>query len=455
MIRSKFAITRLIVLPYGILLILYLLVVGGGGAWLYHQVHKIETQLIVDEVMTAIEPLAKKLYPVDALDAAIRRKPWLIDDIKTLFANIPSLRAVSFRGLDTGIQIDKKENSLVSSHALSPLPADARRASNFAPATQRLHSESDALFLIRFDLTDEPAALVRLDFGFDREMMLERINKSVTSIRQAILGFIIAGTFSILLALGITLVAMRFTRKLEAYFQEIYQRASKAELAASLVHELRNPLMALRTNAKALLLSPSLTQEITEEMDRDIVALNEKLSNFLKLTRRHDEERFEMTDICTLIRDAVRLTEPTLTQHGLKVTVDVPSNLPKVPLQKSAMRDALFNVIMNAIQSGQREGAICISAAVQNNKMRIVVEDQGTGIAEQDLPKLFNAFFTTRVDGYGLGLAIVRRIISAHQGTVRAEKRAQGGASIIFTLPLQQQKEAPNWWHRLNKNSQT
>lgn len=455
MIRSKFAITRLIVLPYGILLMLYLLVVGGGGAWLYQQVHKIETQLLVDEVTAAIEPLAEKLHPVDALDSAQRQEPWLFDDIEALFASITMLRTISVRGLDTGIQIDKKDNGNVSSHTLSPLPADARRANNFAPATQRLYSESDALFHIRFDLTNEPAALVRLDFGFDREMMHARINKSVTSIRRAILGFIIAGTISILLALGITIVAMRFTRKLEAYFQEIYQRASKAEIAASLVHDLRNPLMSLRTNAKALLLSPSHTHEITEEMDRDIVALNDKLSSFLKLTQNHDEERFELTDLSALIDDAVRLAKPTLTQHGLKVEIDVSPNLPKVPLQKSAMRDALFNVIINAIQSGQREGAIRISAGTQNSKVCIAVEDHGPGIAEQDLPKLFNAFFTTRVDGFGLGLAIVRRIILAHQGNVRAEKRPQGGARILFTLPLRQQKEAPQWWHRLKKNSQT
>jgi signal transduction histidine kinase len=455
MIRSNFAITRLILLPYGMLLMLYLLVVGGGGAWLHHRVHTVETQMLVDEVMTAIEPLAEKLRPVDAVDFARRREPWLISDIQALFARIPTLRTVSVRGLDAGFQIDGEGNGTVSSRATSPLPVDTRRENHFSSAAQRLHTESDALFLIRFDLTNEPASLVRLDFGFDRELMLARINEGVANIRQAILGFIIVGALSILLALGITVVAMRITRNLEAYFQEIYQHASKAELAASLVHDLRNPLMSLRTNVKALLVSPSQTHEITEEMDRDIIALNNKLTAFLKLTRHHEEERFELTDLRELIHDAVRLAEPALTQHGLGVEVDVPPDLPKVSLQKTAMRDALFNVIMNAIQSGQREGTIRIAAWVQDDTLSIVLEDQGHGIAEQDLPQIFNPFFTTREEGNGLGLAIVRRITLTHQGMVHAENRPQGGTRIVFTLPLQQQKKAPHWWNKLNKHSQT
>lgn len=455
MIRSNFAITRLIVLPYGSLLSLYLLVVGGGGVWLYNRVQALETQLIVNEVITTIEPLAKKLRPLDAIDFAKRREPWLINDIQALFTRIPTLRTVSVRGLDAGFQINIKDDGSVASHTTSPLSVDAKRADNFSLATKRLLTESDVLFLIRFDLTSEPAPLVQLDFGFDRELILARINKGVADIRQAILGFIIAGTLSILIALGITVVAMRITRRLEAYFQEIYQRASKAEVAASLVHDLRNPLMALRTNVKALLVSPNQTREITEEMDRDIVTLNNKLTDFLKLTRRHDEERFEPTDLRILIQDVVRLVEPTLTQHGLGMQIDIPSDLPKLPLQKTAMRDALFNVIMNAIQSGQREGTIHIAAWVQDGTLIIVIEDQGHGIAERDMPHLFDAFFTTRAEGNGLGLAIVQRIILAHQGKVRAENRPQGGAKIVFTLPLHQQKEVPNWWKKLSKHYQT
>jgi signal transduction histidine kinase len=242
---------------------------------------------------------------------------------------------------------------------------------------------------------------------------------------------------------------MRTTRNVEGHFQEVYQRASLTEMAAELVHDLRNPLMALRTNVKALLVSPEHTREIVDELDRDIVALSDKLSAFLSLTRPHDDA-FAPVDVGELIQDAVRLAEPVLSRKRLSVDTDLPPDLPKTPLQKTAMRDALLNVIINAGQSGQTEGAIRIGARVRNAVLEIAVEDQGLGIPEAHLPHLFDAYYTTRADGHGLGLAIVQRIVAAHHGKVEAGNRAQGGARIVLSLPLQQ-KEVPRWWKTLKK----
>ena len=88
------------------------------------------------------------------------------------------------------------------------------------------------------------------------------------------------------------------------------------------------------------------------------------------------------------------------------------------------MRDALLNVITNAGQSGQQDGAVRVAAHMQDDVMQILVEDEGKGIPNKDLPSLFDPFFTTRDDGNGLGLAIVQRIVSLHQGRVKAENRS-------------------------------
>lgn len=451
MIRSNFAITRLIVLPYGALLALHLVVVGGGGAWLYLEVRGVETRLRINEIMTAVQPLADKLGLVDALGLMQRNEPWLISEIERLFAMIPSLRTVSIRGPDAGFQIKGGVAEPLAPRATSPLPAGARRTSTFAPAAQRLHAASDPLFLIRFDLTDETVPLVRLDLGFDRAVLVERIDEGVLRIKQAVVGFGVAGAVSIVLALIISVVAMCTTRKVEGHFQDIYQRAAMTEMAAALVHDLRNPLSALRSNAKALLVSPEQTREIVAELDRDIVTLNDKLSAFLSLTRPHNE-RFVPVDVRELIGDAARLAEPVLAKHGLRVKTDSPPDLPNLALQKLSMRDALLNVIINAAQSGQNEGVIHVRIRMDDGALEIVVEDQGEGIAENHLPHLFDAFYTTRVDGTGLGLAIVKDVVAAHQGKVRAENRPQGGARIVLTLPWQQ-PETPQWWKNLKKRS--
>jgi len=454
MIRSDFAIARLVALPYGALLALYLLVVGGGGIWLYHQVRTVETRLLIDEVTEAIAPLAAKLVAIDAASAMQRREPWLIEELQTLFAAIPSLRDVSVRDLHAGFRMVTDSNGEIVSQDTSALPADSRRARNDSPpAAQRLHTESDAIFLVRFDLTPAPSPLVRLTFGFDRAMLLARVNESVAIIKRSIIGFVAGGGVSILLAIAITLVAMRVTRKIEVHFQELYQRASMTEMAAALVHDLRNPLAALRANIKALLISPEQTRQIVDELDQDIVILNDKLSAFLDLTR-HRDDNIEQVDIEKLIQDAARLAEPVLSEHGLTVEMDIPPDLPRIRVRKTSVRDALLNILINAGQSGQTTGTVSIKIDSPGDIIRIAVEDQGPGIPGQHLPHLFDAFYTTKQDGNGLGLAIVQRVVAAHQGRVSAENRPQGGARIVLELPLQP-KEIPAWWKQRRKTFPT
>ncbi len=451
MIRSEFAITRLVVLPYTALLVLYFIVVGGGASWLWHQVRAVETRLLIDEMMVELEPLAQRLRSGDALAAMRDSEAWLVTDVERLFAAMPALRNVSVRGVLTGYQMEANVAGAVSSRTASPLPTDARHATAFRHADERLHGSAEALFLVRFDMAEATSSPISLDFAFDRSMLLARIDEGMTAIKQSILLFGIAGTLSILIALLITGVAMRTTRRLESHFQAIYQRASLTETAAKLVHDLRNPLAALRANVKALLVSPEQTQEIVGELDRDIVTLNEKLSAFLDLTRRYDEA-VAPVDVAELIADAERLAEPALTKQGITVQTEVAADLPRPNWQKSSMRDALLNLILNASQSGQHEESIRITAQAKGGSVEIAVEDRGKGIDDEQMPRLFDAFYTTREDGNGLGLAIVQRIVTQHQGRVRAENRQDGGARFVLTLPLQS-KETPRWWNRLNRRS--
>ena len=451
MIRSNFAITRVLMLPYGILLTLYLSLVGGAGAWLAYEVRAVETRLLLDEIMAETVPLAESLRARDALAAMQDWDASLVADVTTLFEELPALRNLSVRGPESGYRVEPGANGAASPGAAAPLPEDARRADAFSSLGRRLHEETDRLFIVRFDMSEAAKPLVILDFAFDRSMLLGKVDQALGAIERSILVFSIAGALSILIALAITVFAMRMTRQLEGYFQEIYHRASLTETAAQLVHDLRNPLAALRANIKALLVSPAETQEIVQELDRDIVTLNQRLSAFLNLTRQRDEG-VEPLDVRELVGDALRLAEPVLSRNGLMAEIDIPRELPRPHWQKAAMRDALLNVIINAGQSGQQEGVIRITANSQTGIMEIAVEDRGKGIPEQELPHLFEAFYTTKDDGNGLGLAIVKEIVTAHQGRVRAENRPDGGARIVLSVPLQR-KEPPPWWSRLKKIS--
>jgi len=451
MIRSKFAFTRLIVLPYSALLLLYLVVVGGGGVWLYARAHAVETRLLINNMMNALEPLAKNLRGVDALTAMSENTPWLVSMVRQLYADLPALRNVSVRDSEHGYQMEPNAAGIITSRATSPLPAGARRNGKEFPPSQRLKDETEAVFLLSFDISRGPESLIRLDIAFDRKTLLQNVNDGLVTIKQSIILFMLVGLISIVIAVFITAIAMRTTRRLESHFQGIYQRASLTETAAQLVHELRNHLAALRANTKALLVSPQETQEIVVDMDRDIVSLNDKLSAFLDLTRQHDEA-FAPVDVGELINEAARLAEPVLHKHGLGVEILMPPVLPQPVWQKAAMRDALLNLIINAGQSGQQEGVVRVAVDMTDGMFQISVEDRGKGIDKRHLPHVFEAFYTTRDDGNGLGLAIVRRIVLAHRGRVYAENRAGGGTRFVLTMPVQR-KETPRWWNKFKKHS--
>jgi signal transduction histidine kinase len=271
--------------------------------------------------------------------------------------------------------------------------------------------------------------------------------------RVMLVSAVAVGLIAILIAFAIARVAVRESRRVEGYVQEIYRRASLTEIAAELVHDLRNPLMALRANAKALLVSPDQTAEIAAELDRDIVALNRKLSGFLDLTR-HRDEHYESADLDALVRDAARLAEPVVRRQGLEIELAIAAGLPRPVLQVGAMRDALLNLLVNAAQSGQGSGVIRVEVEVIAAGLRIRVEDRGLGIEPNDLARVFAPFFTTKVGGNGLGLSIVRRIVEAHHGQVRIENRAGGGARVTLILPLTQ-PEIPRWWTSPSPHSRT
>ena len=279
------------------------------------------------------------------------------------------------------------------------------------------------------------------------------VEASFGSTKTALLLAFSVGAAGILVAFAIARVAVHESRRAEGYVQEIYRRASLTEIAAELVHDLRNPLMALRANAKALLVSPDQTVEIAAELDRDIVALNRKLSGFLDLTR-HRDEHYGPTDLDALIRDAARLAEPLLERQGLTIELAIAEGLPHPSLQDAAMRDALLNLLVNAAQSGQGSGAIRVEAAATREGLRIRVEDRGRGIEPNNLARVFVPFFTTKVGGNGLGLSIVRRIVEAHHGRVRIENRTGGGVRVTLILPFKQ-PEIPGWWKPRTSDSRT
>ena len=219
------------------------------------------------------------------------------------------------------------------------------------------------------------------------------------------------------------------------------------------MHDLRNPLASLRANIKALLITPEQTPQIVQEMDQDLLRLDHKLGAVLDLTRQRDET-FETVELEAALRDAARLAEPVLSRHGLALELDIPPDIPPARVMPQALRDAILNLLINAAQSGQRHGAVALRVHAKAGWVEISVEDRGAGIPVSARERLFEAFYTSKPQGHGLGLATVRRIARAHNGRIRAENRPSGGARFVLALPIRH-TEPPSWWKARSQGSPT
>ncbi len=126
------------------------------------------------------------------------------------------------------------------------------------------------------------------------------------------------------------------------------------------------------------------------------------------------------------------------------IEVEMPESVVMVPMDARLISQVLVNLLDNAAKHTDKNGEISICVSTDENYVSMTVADRGRGIAEQDLPHIFQMFYTTRSKspdakkrGVGLGLAICQSIVEAHGGNIRAENRVDGGASFTFTLPLE------------------
>jgi len=142
--------------------------------------------------------------------------------------------------------------------------------------------------------------------------------------------------------------------------------------------------------------------------------------------------------IALVVHGSVANAASLARQRDVTLQSAVPPSLMAVPMDRPRMAQVFDNLIANAIQHSRPGGVVSISAEVTGDGRwaRIAVEDQGSGFREDDLPRLFEPFFTRRRGGTGLGLSIVHRILDEHGGTVVASNREGGGASMVVTLPI-------------------
>lgn len=440
-VKSNTDLLRLYLFPYLLLLALYLLVIGGGGAWLYLSARHAQTELVTKHLLEVIKPTIERLNAEQSKALKKYDLSKLSDKVVDLFSTLPHLRQISVRDRHQGYGVRLTSDRQLVDVELEPLSPDTTiKPGHYQSLAHQLHLKTGPLFHVYFELTAANHDPVQVDIAFDRTGLTEDIETSMRALLRSIAIFSFLGLLSLLFAIGLSVYIGRVSQKMGERLQSVYQQAAMGELSAALVHDLRNPLAAIRANIKNLLITPEQTDQVTAEMDQDLMRLEHKLSDFLKLTKPFNEP-ITRVDIPPLVQDVARRCKPLLLEKHQTLTIDIAPEVTTLPLMVESFADALVNLLVNARHHTPELGHIDLRIYPVGTKVKFLLEDDGPGIAPEVLPHIFDPFFTTRDEGHGLGLAIVKRIVLAHNGIITALNRPQGGARFMILLPIKQPHE--------------
>jgi signal transduction histidine kinase len=216
--------------------------------------------------------------------------------------------------------------------------------------------------------------------------------------------------------------------------------ASIGEMSAAVAHGLRNPLASLRAAAQLVQRHPNAAtssehlKAIIEEVDR----LDRRISHLLSFSRPAPFHPLKES-IPRLVEGLLPAFAGPLRDQHVELRLDLPPGLPEVQVDPLQLEQALVEIVSNALDAMPNGGRLQISASTQPHNggpPQVVIEvvDSGPGIPAQVLPSVCEPFFTTRQEGTGLGLALVKQTIEMHGGTVDVEETAGGGATFVVRM---------------------
>ena len=238
--------------------------------------------------------------------------------------------------------------------------------------------------------------------------------------------------------------------KTQAELAHVTRVTTLSELTVSIAHEVNQPLAAVVTNAEACLRwlgreAPNLDEarRAVEWIVKDGNRAAEVIRHIRALTSKTDTRKAPL-DINDVVNEVIPLVQRELLSQRVSLRVELAPALPVVLADRVQLQQVILNLVMNGIEAmlpvtGRPRQLVIRSDHDEARQVLVTVEDCGVGISAENADRLFNAFFTTRSGGMGMGLAICRSIIEAHGGRISAANNAGPGATFQFTLPADQE----------------
>ena len=218
-----------------------------------------------------------------------------------------------------------------------------------------------------------------------------------------------------------------------------YERLSAVgEVAAKVTHEIRNPMVAIGGFARRIL-KKDTDGEINRNYLKIIVEEIGHLENILTdilYFAKPAVPNCTSVNLNETIENILEILAVEIEENNIRVEKYLDSNLPTLSLDQNQIRRVIINLIKNAIQAMPEGGTINVSTVIENQWLHVEVADTGIGISDEDIDKLFDAFFSSKSTGSGLGLTVSAQIINNHGGTIEVKRREPRGVSFIIRLPL-------------------
>lgn len=233
-------------------------------------------------------------------------------------------------------------------------------------------------------------------------------------------------------------------KNLEKKLYNSQKLAALGQLSAGIAHEVRNPLSSIKMSLQ--ILEKRMNPEGNDLKrfkiaQKEVEHLEELVNNVLVFAKPLDPN-IVSADLRKVLEQAVALAEKVIKDKDIDIKLEV-QEIPPVNIDVAMVTDAFINVIRNAVEAVEEHGSIRIYArniGSQPPSVLVVVEDNGCGIAEDDMPHLFNPFFTKKKYGTGLGLSQVSKIVEIHSGKIEIISEKEKGTKVCITLPFNERR---------------
>ncbi len=246
-------------------------------------------------------------------------------------------------------------------------------------------------------------------------------------------------------ALNLENMVAERTAELRAAQSQLIQSeklASLGRLAAGVAHEVNNPLQAIRNCLELAIEDIDAHRPVDKELltvaEQDVERIRRIVSQLLDFSRR-DSGALNLLDVGGVVQSVLRLVDRQLERANIRLIAEIANTAP-VQINEDQFKQVILNLILNAQEAMPDGGSLLVSVGQHGEEVYISVTDTGVGIPERDMSRIFDPFFSTKVDGTGLGLAVSYGIVEGHGG--RIEVKSQEGYGSTFTVKLPAHRSA-------------